>query len=131
MSHGVSVADTVLGGLQEAVAAKDLNAVMELLDEDVVLFGGAAENLDRTQTRSYLERVLAQPGTLRWEWRQVVPLWEGSDVVAFAVVGTVGFDDDLGQPVDGRDDFRLTCVAVRQDDAWRLRHFHGSGRVTG
>lgn len=47
-------------------------------------------------------------------------------VLAFAVVGTVGFEDAQGKPIGVRDAFRLTCVAVLREGQWRLRHFHGS-----
>lgn len=92
----------------------------------VVQFGTAAANLDRAQTMAYLELVVVQEGTIRWEWEHVLPLLDKPDLLVFAVIGTVGFDDGQGRPVGGRDDFRLTCVAVAQDGRWRLRHFHGS-----
>jgi hypothetical protein len=119
-------AHVLLAALQDAVARKDERALGRLFDDEVVLFGTTAENLDRAQTEAYLARVLTQPGTLRWEWHQVVRLWESREVLAFAAVGTVGFDDEQGRPDGPRDDFRLTCVAVSTWDGWRLRHFHGS-----
>ena len=67
-----------------------------------------------------------QEGTLRWGWDQVVPVLNEPGVLAFAVVGTVGFEDAQGQSVGERDAFRLTCVAVLRNGQWRLRHFHGS-----
>jgi hypothetical protein len=91
-----------------------------------VLFGTAAANLDRTQTDAYVARVIAQEGILRWGWDQVVPVLDEPGVLAFAVVGTVGFEDAQGQLVGERDAFRLTCVAVLREGHWRLRHFHGS-----
>jgi uncharacterized protein (TIGR02246 family) len=116
----------ILGQLQDAIAANDLDELTGLLDDDVVLFGTAAANLDRAQTTAYLARVVSQNGTIRWEWEQVLPLLDKSDVLVFAAIGTVGLDDAQGRPVGKRDTFRLTCVAVAQDDHWRLRHFHGS-----
>ena len=44
----------------------------------------------------------------------------------FAVLGTVGFEDEQGRALGVRQPFRLTCVAVVRDGRWRLRHFHGS-----
>lgn len=120
------VARGILERLQGAVAGKDHAEVAELFDDDVVLFGTAAENLDRAQTTAYLARVLAQDGTIRWAWDSVIPVFHEPGVVVFAAVGTVGFEDAQGQPVGRRDAFRLTCVAVAQDGRWRLRHFHGS-----
>ena len=127
----MTTAEALLAALQAAVAQKDKAALASLFDDEAVLFGTAAENLDRAATGAYLARVVDQPGTVRWGWDQVVPLWESNEVLAFAVVGTVGFDDEQGRPDGPRDDFRLTCVAVSTDDGWRLRHFHGSVPQTG
>ena len=126
MTDPEQVARAILGGLQDAVADRDRSKVAELFDDDVVLFGTAAENLDRDQTMAYLERVLAQDGTIRWSWDRVIPVFHVPSAVAFAVVGTVGFEDALGRSLGQRDSFRLTCVAVARDGRWRLRHFHGS-----
>jgi uncharacterized protein (TIGR02246 family) len=116
----------VLAQLQDAVAAKDLSKLAELFDDDVVLFGTAAANLDRVQTVDYLARVAGQGGTIRWEWGQVLPLFNRSEVLVFAAIGTVRLDDAQGRSIGEREPFRLTCVAVTQDGRWRLRHFHGS-----
>lgn len=116
----------ILGQLQDAVAANDLEELTELFDDEVVLFGTAAANLDSAQTAAYLARVVSQKGTIRWEWEQVLPLLDKSDVFVFAAIGTVGLDDAQGRSIGKRDAFRLTCVAVTQENHWRLRHFHGS-----
>lgn len=47
-------------------------------------------------------------------WDQVVPVLHKQGVLAFAVVGTFGFEDAQGQSVGERDAFGLTCVAVPQ-----------------
>jgi hypothetical protein len=70
--------------------------------------------------------VIAQQGTIRWEWDAVVPLVDESGLLVFAVVGTVGLEDAEGRPDGQRDAFRLTGVAVQRDARWRLSHFHGS-----
>jgi uncharacterized protein (TIGR02246 family) len=116
----------ILDQLQDAVAAKDLGRLAELFDDDVVLFGTAAENLGSLATAAYLARVVGQRGTIRWEWNQVLPLLHKPEVLVFAAMGTVGLDDAQGRPTGTRDAIRLTCVAVAQDGRWRLRHFHGS-----
>ena len=120
------VARGILERLQNAFVSKDPVAVAELFDDQLVIFGTAAENLDRTQSDEYVARVFSQPGTVRWGWDQVVPVLSEPDVVVFVVVGTVGFQDAQGQPAGERDAFRLTCVAVARHGNWRLRHFHGS-----
>ncbi|GAA3837112.1 SgcJ/EcaC family oxidoreductase [Nocardioides panacisoli] len=125
MSEEQSARD-LLDALQDAVANKNLDAVLELFDEDAVVFGTAAASVGAEEVRGYLTRVLEQEGTVRWEWDHVVPLLSDATVLAFAVVGTVGFDNEAGAAAEDRDPFRLTCVAVRSKGRWRLRHFHGS-----
>lgn len=125
-TDGDTLARQLLGELQEAVAAKDLDRILGLFSDDPVLFGTAAANLDRQQSRRYLAKVIAQDGVIRWDFQQVVTLVSAPGLLSFAAVGTVGFDDDAGRPTGPRDRFRLTCVAVQQEDGWRLRHFHGS-----
>jgi uncharacterized protein (TIGR02246 family) len=117
---------SILDQLQAAVRAKDLDALSELFDDDIVLFGTAAANMNRHETTSYLTQLIAQEGTIRWEWDTVVPLLDESGLLAFAVLGTVGLDDQDGRPEGQRDLFRLTGVAVERDARWRLMHFHGS-----
>ena len=105
------------------MSARDSDELSRILDDDITIFGTASANVDSAQSLAYLGNVLAQPVTIRWEWRQVLPLAAQDDVLCFAVVGTVGWD---GAPDAERDPFRLTCVAVRDGERWRLRHFHGS-----
>jgi uncharacterized protein (TIGR02246 family) len=124
-SHVENVARGILDRLQNAFGRKDPAEIAALFDDQLVVIGTAAENLDRTQSDEYVARVFSQPGTVRWGWDQVVPVLSEPDVVVFVVVGTVGFEDAQGQ-VGERDAFRLTCVAVARDGNWRLRHFHGS-----
>jgi uncharacterized protein (TIGR02246 family) len=126
MTDQEQTARRILGQLQDAVVANDLDELTKLFDDDVVLFGTAAANLDSAQTAAYLARVVSQNGTIRWEWEQVLPLLDRSDILVFAAIGTVGLDDAQGRSIGKRDTFRLTCVAVAQDNHWRLRHFHGS-----
>jgi uncharacterized protein (TIGR02246 family) len=126
MTNAETRVRSILDQLQDAVRAKDLAALSSLFDEDIVLFGTAAASMDRRETTSYLARVVAQEGTIRWTWDTVVPLVEEPGLLVFAVVGTVGMVDSTGRPDGQRDQFRLTGVAVERDAVWRLSHFHGS-----
>jgi ketosteroid isomerase-like protein len=98
---------SILGQLQDAVSAQDLAALSSLFDDDIVLFGTAAANMDRRETTSYLARVVAQEGTIRWTWDTVVPLVDEPGLLVFAVVGTVGMVDSAGRPDGQREEFRL------------------------
>ena len=117
---------SLLDELQVGVAAKDLDALSALFDDDVVLFGTAAANVDRREAIAYLTRVVAQQGTIRWQWDRVFPLVDESRLLVFAVVGTVGLENADGRLDGQRDVFRLTAVASNHDGRWRLSHFHGS-----
>lgn len=117
---------SLLAEMQDAVAANDLGALDALLDEEAVLFGTAVANTDRRESLDYLSAVVAQPGTIGWTWDTVLPIVDESELLVFAVVGTVGFDEGGAGSVTERDAFRLTIVAVWRDERWRLRHFHGS-----
>jgi uncharacterized protein (TIGR02246 family) len=126
MGDEEQTARQILDDLQDAVASKDLDRVVALLDDDVVLFGTAAANLGLEQTTAYIAALLEMDGTVRWGWDQVLPLASERGLLAFAVLGTAGFEDDDGVPDGDPDPFRLTVVAVLRDGRWRLRHFHGS-----
>jgi len=126
MTEAEQVARGILAELQDGFVAHDLAAVTRLLDDEVVVFGTAAESLDGGQSRAYVARMLAQDGVVRWSWDRVVPVLFETTVLSFAVVGTVGFEDAQGRALGARQPFRLTCVAVARDGTWRLRHFHGS-----
>lgn len=127
----IEIARDVLARLQKAVASKDVESVAELFDDEVVLFGTAAESMSREQAFEYLAAVVAQEGTVRWGWDQVAIVAAGPDLLCFAVVGSVGLDKPDGQPAGDRDAFRATLVAAKRDDVWRLRHFHGSVPQSG
>lgn len=116
----------ILTELQDAVAAKDLDRLSQLFADDVVLFGTAAANVDREQTVAYLALAIAQDGIIRWTWDRLSVLVSAPGLLTFAVLGTVGFEDSLGLPVDERSPYRLTCVVIEEEGRWRLRHFHGS-----
>lgn len=123
-----TTAHMLLAALQSAVSRKDEAALVELFDDQAAaLFGTAAECVGPDEVRAYLLRVLQQDGRLRWGWDRVIPLLDEPGALAFAVIGTIGFDDDeTGAVVGDREPFRLTCVAVEREGRWRLRHFHGS-----
>jgi hypothetical protein len=126
MTDADQVARGILSQLQLGFVAHDLAVVMDLLDDEVVVFGAGGQGLDAEQSKDYVSRMLAQDGVVRWGWDQVLPVLAEPTVLVFAVVGTVGFDNAQGRAVGERSSFRLTCIAVLRDGRWRLRHFHGS-----
>jgi hypothetical protein len=115
-----SAARAILTELQECMVTKDRDRFDRLIDDECVLFGTAAANLDRDQTMAYVGPLVEQAATIRWGWDTVLPMVSEPGLLCFAVVGTVGLEG--GEPSE----FRLTCVAVQHRGRWRLRHFHGS-----
>ncbi|MGC4113052.1 MAG: nuclear transport factor 2 family protein [Nocardioides sp.] len=126
MTDSEQVARGILAELQDGFAAHDREAVLRLLDDEVVVFGAAGKGLDAEHSRAYVSRMLAAEGTVRWGWDRVVPVVTEPELLVFAVHGSVGFDDSSGHAIGERSPFRLTVVAVLRDGRWRLRHFHGS-----
>jgi ketosteroid isomerase-like protein len=131
MTNPEQTARVILEELQNAVAAKDLDGLGRLVSDDVVFFGTAEANLDRDQTMAYLAREMAREGIIRWEWNRVAILASAPGFLSFAALGIVVIENPAGLPDGDRAVFRLTCVAVREDDRWRLRHFHGSMPLEG
>src|SRR4051794_20880694 len=115
MADAERIARGILAELQDGFAAHDLAAVTRLLDDEAVVFGTAAENVDAEQSRDYIAGMMAREGAVRWEWDRVVPVLFEKTVLSFAVIGTVGFEDAHGQDLGARQPFRLTCVAVLRE----------------
>lgn len=120
-----SVADdawSVLRTLQELVDERDLDGLVDFFDGGV-LIGASGDGRDRAGVRRYLEAVVAQPGDLRWEWTEVIPFHRTDDAVGFAAFGEVVVAEDGSEQ---RAPIRMTGLAVRDGERWRLRQFHGS-----
>jgi hypothetical protein len=128
MREGEGEAREVLRTLQELVDARDLDGLLELFDESSVLIGTSADGRDRAGVSRYLEAVVAQPGELRWEWADVVPFHRTLDTVGFAAFGDVVLAEHGSE---WRQPIRMTGLAVRHGERWRLRQFHGSIPFTG
>lgn len=123
-SAPAAIVHQLLGDLQRAVSGKDHDAALELFTQDAALIGSAAANLTRDATSAYLARVLDQTGHLRWDWDEVVVVDSREDAITFVALGTVRLEGDPAD--DGPRPIRLTCLAVREQESWRLRLFHGS-----
>jgi SnoaL-like protein len=121
--EGEEEARDVLRTLQELVDARDLDGLLELFDENSVLIGSSGDGRDRPGVRRYLEGVAGQPGELRWEWAEVIPFHRAKDIVGFAAFGDVVVVENGSE---WRQPIRMTGLAVRVGERWRLRQFHGS-----
>ena len=121
--EGDEEARDVLRKLQELVDARDLDGLLELFEENSVLIGTSSDGRDRAGVRRYLEGVAGRAGELRWEWEQVVPFHRTPDTVGFAAFGDVVVTEN---GAEWRQPIRMTGLAVRVGERWRLRQFHGS-----
>jgi hypothetical protein len=73
--------------------------------------------------RRYLIAVATQPGSLRWDWQEVVPFHHDESSLGFAAFGEIVVSDGT---TEQRAPIRATLFAVQSPDGWRLRQFHGS-----
>jgi uncharacterized protein (TIGR02246 family) len=111
----------ILGQIQAAADARDLDSASALFADDAVLMGSAATSIGAEAIRDYLGLVFDQPGTIRWEWEDVRVVHNDRGVVTAVGTGQVGFSDD-----PERDPFRLTLLLVEKAQGWAIQHFHGS-----
>jgi hypothetical protein len=113
----VEVVRGILDQLGRRVAARDLDAVLDLLEPDGVLAGTLATNVGAEEIRAYVSAVLAADDALSWEWDDVVAEADGT-VIWFLAPGRIVF---------GRTrPFRLTGVLRESGGTWRFAQFHGS-----
>ena len=111
----------VLGLVQSASYARDVDSASALFTDDAVLMGTTATSIGAAAVRDYLRQVYDQPDTIRWDWEDLRIVHTGSGVVVAVGTGRVGFADD-----PERDRFRLTLVLVETGRGWLIQHFHGS-----
>jgi ketosteroid isomerase-like protein len=123
LTEAVADARSILGALQAAVDARDADGLVALFDESAVLIGTSGDGRNPDALRRYLTAVATQPESFRWEWSEIVPFHRSEDALGFAAFGEIVVTADEGER---RDPMRLTVLAVRSADGWRLRQFHGS-----
>jgi uncharacterized protein (TIGR02246 family) len=116
----------VLAELESCLATHDLDQMVGFFTEDAVLLGDAEEVFGRDAVRAYLRVMADMEPTVRWQWDRVVVVLDAPGVLSFAAVGSIVFNDPAGQPLGEAAPFRVTCLAVQEQNVWRLRHFHGS-----
>lgn len=122
-------ARSVLAELEKRLATHDLDQIVDFFTDDVVLVGDAEENFDRDTTVAYLRLMAEMTPTVRWQWHRVAVVLNSPGLLSFAAAGSMGFYDPAGKLMSDPEPFRVTCLAVQEQDGWRLRHFHGSRPV--
>lgn len=119
---GVAIARALLDRLEAAVAARDLLALNAMCTSDVVLFGTARANFGREEVGHYL-RLVVEANSIRWLLDRWSVVHHDEEHLLVAASGKVEFDG--GQGLE-RSEFRLSLWLMREDDDWRISHFHGS-----
>jgi hypothetical protein len=113
----VAIVREILDQLGRRVAARDLEAVLDLYEPDGVLAGTMANNVGAVEIRTYVSAVVAADDPLSWQWDDVVAETDGT-VIWFLAPGRILFGET--QP------FRLTGVLRESGGTWRFAQFHGS-----
>jgi ketosteroid isomerase-like protein len=115
-------ARTILTAVQVALDSGDLDVLVDQFTQDAVLIGTASHSATHQEVRRYLGQVLDQ-GHLKFAWEDVHTLLETDELVALAAFGTatiVSADGESSTPL------RLSAVARRTEDGWRIAGWHGS-----
>jgi len=113
----VAVVREVLDQLGHRVAARDLEAVLDLYEPEGVLAGTMANNVGAAEIRAYVSAVVGADDPLSWEWDEIVAETDGT-VIWFLAPGRIVFG--ATRP------FRLTGVLREAGGTWRFAQFHGS-----
>jgi uncharacterized protein (TIGR02246 family) len=123
-SNGETRSRAVLRTLQTAVDSRDANELLQLFGEEpAMLIGTGGDGRTPDARREYLTAVATQPERLHWDWREVIPLYETDELIAFAAFGDIVVTDEKAQR---RAPIRATVLAVETASEWRIRLFHGS-----
>jgi uncharacterized protein (TIGR02246 family) len=111
----------LLQGWSDSTAAKDLDAMMAGIDEDVVSYelGGALQYAGLSAVRDVCQRgVAAAVGTIRWDIPDLRVVVRGDLAVAW------GIDELRVDGVESR--ARATRIFQRKDGHWLMVHQHRS-----
>lgn len=104
--------------------ARDADRVMSLFEDEAdLLIGIAGECRDREAMERYVVAGTTASYTLRWDRLETVVFHADADTLGFAAFGDM-IVTEAGS--ERRLPFRMTFLAVRTSNGWKLRHLHGS-----
>ena len=119
----------VLDAVNEALEHRDLDATLALFARHPeVTLVGSEEGETATgpsELRSFVERLLARPGTFRFEWRSCTVSARGDVAWFFADAIAHYTENDHVAPVA----YRTTGVLEREENHWLFAQYHGSEPV--
>jgi ketosteroid isomerase-like protein len=114
----------LLDAFGDAFSAQDQDRLRALFDEDDVCFVTSESRAlhDRTHLDAFLDDYAARPA-ISFEWDACQASSRESDVG-----WVVGFGRQVrhDSEAESRSAFRLTLVARRRADGWRIAHVHAS-----
>lgn len=115
----------ILERMNAYTLARDPAVIEEFAaDADTLLLASEANELavGREEIRAFFERLMSQPCTYSWDWREKKVSTIGDIAWIFALGDIV-----LGRPEgEVRAPYRMTAVLERRSGKWLLRQFHGS-----
>jgi ketosteroid isomerase-like protein len=116
----------VLSGLNDQLAARDLDGVLGLFvaDADVTLIGSEAGEIavGPAELRAFFQRIFARAGTFQFEWHSCRVSAHGDVAWFFAdVLARYSAPEGVANVP-----YRTTGVLERRGDRWLLVHYHGS-----
>ena len=121
------LAREALQRLNDLLRARDLAFVDEFDPSSALLIGSEDGEVasTRTEMRSLLANVYAQPVRVGWEWEEVIANSSG-DVAWVYAEGRLAMTGDPG--VEHKP-YRMSGVLQRSNELWLWRLFHGSEPV--
>ena len=117
-----ATARAIVAELQARIDARDLDHLAAYWCDDAVLAGTSGYK-QGSAVRQYVAAVIAQEASLQWVLPRVDVFLDEGGTIGFGAEGEIVVTDD---GTERRAAFRLSIVAARSGDGWRVRHFHGS-----
>jgi hypothetical protein len=119
-----AVVEQIQGAVDESIGTGRPDPLLRCFeDAEAVLIGTSAYRAGTAALREYFSALAAGTTLLRWQLGPADVFLSEGDVVGFCAEGHVEWADEQGS---GRDPFRLTVIARRTEQTWRVLHFHGS-----
>jgi ketosteroid isomerase-like protein len=115
----------VLGAFCDALARRDVNAVVGLLvpGEDVVVVTSEDAVLrDRAQFEAFLKRYANGPTTYTWDWERSTVAVSGQ--VAWLLAE--GVETATSPAGETRTPYRMTMLCQQHHGHWKIAQVHGS-----
>ena len=114
----------LLDSFSDAFSTQDVDRLRALFDEDDICFVASESQAlhDRTHLEAFLDDYAARPA-ISFEWDACQASTSDADVG-----WVVGFGRQVRRDsgTETRSTFRLTLVARRRADSWRIAHVHAS-----